>query len=921
VGPAGVYLSRNVEIFRLYEDGGNGKGKVEEAPMFVGPTGHVYAGFLRRVVFYLDVPANGNVQAGMNHCYFQGYVGIDDPDARPAQGRLVGALDAAELEGPGYPLRVAAGEELAVLLGRMDIYGVRPDQQYRLTNYTTEAQTVQRWGLAAPVPQGGRLSSQVGLCPDADIWYGSDNWLTRDVAIDGRDVYTIDPELLQLRPDDGWPAWTYWPGFLLDDPDQSSFLGAASADDGRVAVLDLGAGSVVLVDRDGQLIESWSADAGGAVGSAVDLALDGDRLYLADQARGQVVVTDLQGRVRDSWPTHDGPLAIDIGPTGDVLLLGRGGFGFHYSPSGTLLASWAMPDRGAQARDIAIGDDGRVYVNFLSLDTPLQVGSTIYTNITSAGVWVFERTGRPLGPPPPTQACVPRPDKWAGPRRIPLGDTVDVTLTVDGWCPGSHDEAQIVFVVDTSRSMLLRDSLGQGKSAMMDMIDGLDPSRVEVGLVTFDFGPTLREPLTRDLSAVRTSIAALEADGDTQLGGALGSAFAELTGERGNPEAKRAIVLITDGVFKDAPDTFPPAVRLDIMDAGIDLQAVVFPSWEYRPDHQQMIELLVGDPGRVFVQPEPGTVRSLTDILTGYQPEEGLFETITIVDKVPDNMTYIEDSAQPFATWDPGERTLTWRFGVTPGWRQLEMTYTLRPQQVGIWPTNVWARGPYRDALGNDGQVVFPIPEVEVFDLAYRVYLPYGFTCPKPRRADIALVLDASSSMLEPAAGGGTKIEAAREAAGAFLDAVSLGGDRVSVVEFGADARVVTPLTADRKQLEAGLNALAPSLDRQGTRIDLGLSQAHEALRQRRADALPVVILLTDGLQTNPPGPDAVRTVRDALLVDVPEALVYTIGLGESVDGPLLIELAGARQRSFLSPSTADLRAIYGEISERLGCE
>ena len=329
----------------------------------------------------------------------------------------------------------------------------------------------------------------------------------------------------------------------------------------------------------------------------------------------------------------------------------------------------------------------------------------------------------------------------------------------------------------------------------------------------------------------------------------------------------------------------------------------------------------MGDPARVFVQPAPGVLRGLTDLLTGYEPEEGLFETITIVDKVPENMTYIEGSARPFATWDPDDRTLTWQFGVTPAWRGLEMTYTLRPQRVGTWPTNVWARGPYRDALGMDGQVVFPIPEVEVFDLAYRAYLPYGFTCPKPRRADIALVIDGSSSMLEPAAGGGTKIEAARLAAEGFLDAVSLGGDRVSIVEFGADARILAPLTADRGALQAGLGQLAPSLDRQGTRIDLGLAQAHEALGARRPDALPVVILLTDGLQTNPPGSDAVRAEHDALLADVPEALVYTIGLGASVDAALLEALAGARERSFLSPSTSDLRAIYREISERLGCE
>ena len=39
----------------------------------------------------------------------------------------------------------------------------------------------------------------------------------------------------------------------------------------------------------------------------------------------------------------------------------------------------------------------------------------------------------------------------------------------------------------------------------------------------------------------------------------------------------------------------------------------------------------------------------------------------------------------------------------------------LQPQQVGTWPTNVQATADYDDVLGNPGQLVFPIPEVEVY--------------------------------------------------------------------------------------------------------------------------------------------------------------------------------------------------------------
>ncbi|MEO8082306.1 MAG: VWA domain-containing protein [Ardenticatenales bacterium] len=925
VGPAGVFVTRNVDIYRVRdaEPVKGGRRWVESDPLFTGPTDHVYSGFLRRILFNLDVPADGRLLASMNHCYFQGLVSFDDVTQRPLKPRFDGGYDAPELEGPAYPIRVAAAEDVGVLLGRMLIGGSRlpggSPINYNITNWTTDGQTVQRWS------PDGQLGSQLGLCPDADIWFGSDAWVTRDIAMDGKNVYTIDPDLLQKRPDDTIPAWTYWPGqIIIDDLDKASFLGAITADDGLVATLDLGANSVVIVDDAGALVRSWSIDAGGDIALPTDIAMHGDRIYIADQARSRVYVRDLEGRAVADWPLHDGPRAIAAGPGGDVIVLGRGGWGHHYTPDGRLVASWPMPDAGVEPRDIAVGDDGRVYVNFVRLGPTLELGWDSRSPIERAGVWVFERAAAPVSPPPPPRGCVPSRDKTAAPHRIPLGQTVDVQLTVDGWCPGQFDKADIVIVFDTSRSMTFQDSFGQGKSAALAFLAELDGANTRVGLVSFDSGPTLVSPLTNDIAAIRARITALSANGDTQLSGALDAArFAFQTAVPPTAaDTRKLVVLITDGIIKDDP---LPVAAVDALDAaGAVIHALVFPSWDFNNVHRDNLDVVVGNargdkPGRVHMNPTESQVEDIARDLTGYRPEKGLFQTITIVDQVPTNMTYVANSAIPPATFDAAANTLTWRFGATPAAETLRMTYRLRPLQVGTWPTNVRADATYRDALGNDGAIVFPVPEVEVYGLDHRVYLPIGMRAGcliKRRPLDVALVIDASSSMTEPSAtGSGTKLDAARAAARAFIDLIDR-DDRVAIVSFNAAATLHAPLTADVGVLGAALDAITSEV---GTRIDLGLGEGDRALEARRATALPVLIVLTDGLQNDPPGDALVVTAADSLKVN--GAILYTIGLGNTIDQTLLRQIATSPDRFYPSPSDSDLARIYADIQGRLACD
>jgi Ca-activated chloride channel family protein len=114
-----------------------------------------------------------------------------------------------------------------------------------------------------------------------------------------------------------------------------------------------------------------------------------------------------------------------------------------------------------------------------------------------------------------------------------------------------------------------------------------------------------------------------------------------------------------------------------------------------------------------------------------------------------------------------------------------------------------------------------------------------------------------------------TRAQAAQAAARAFV-AQTPAGTRIGIIAFSTDASVLSPLTADRTQLEEAIASLpAPN---GATAIGDALALAAQRLPAR---GHRVVILITDGVNNHGVDPQA-----EAQKLGASHVTVYTVGIG-----------------------------------------
>jgi len=202
-------------------------------------------------------------------------------------------------------------------------------------------------------------------------------------------------------------------------------------------------------------------------------------------------------------------------------------------------------------------------------------------------------------------------------------------------------------------------------------------------------------------------------------------------------------------------------------------------------------------------------------------------------------------------------------------------------------------------------------PEIRLGETV-TVTLSLAGACPAyERKADVVLVIDRSTSMARDG-----KLDAAKEAAHALIDAMDLRLITLGVVAFDQIVETMAPLTTDMAVLHQAVDDI---MHAPGTNIVDGLDAGRRQLATaaHRPDAAPVIVFMTDGRhRVQAPPIEALDPVIAAVRSAGIET--YSVGLGTDVDPATLGRIASEPSKYYQSPSARELTAIYLEIAGRI---
>lgn len=651
------------------------------------------------------------------------------------------------------------------------------------------------------------------------------------------------------------------------------------------------------------------------------------RVYAVNRGAAAIEVYE-SGAPVARWAVDGISSRAEVGPDGALFVLTVDGRIWKLAPDGTLKAGWdaaAFSAGASTVADLAVDAAGQVY--------------TVDRAAHTVRVWAPD----PAATPEPVRSggtgCRLRGDKRAAPASLRLGGTVRVELELGGECPHTAPQADILLVIDKSFSMNASNKITDTRQAALAFIDSLDLSRDQIGVVAFDNSARLIQPLTTDRAAARAAVQGLTPLGGTDIAAAIRTAGEELAGPRHRAGAQPVLILLTDGRDDEPDDVLAAAAAA--RSNGTRIFTIGF------GDVDPMVMVLAAStPEDHYYAPDTSRLAAIYAEIARRISASVLAQSVTVVDRLPADMSYRPGSAQPAATWEPTGRTLTWQLAAVP-FDGATLRYDVQPQQLGRRPTNLEAVADYVDGLGQAGRLRFPVPEVEVVREAPTptpTFTPFPTPTPRPTAtpiplplylpiallqicqdrtvyADVVLVIDTSSSMNQATAEGGpTRLQAATAAASQFVDrlvpAAGGSGNRVAVVSFNSTAALVQGLSGDHAALTAALGRLQTAT---GTYIDTGLTMAYQELTGPAAEPANnrVIVLLTDGDHQGDDEP-VLEIARQARAAGI---LIYAIGFGADtdIDFTLLRAIAGAGS-TFIAPGPAELERIFADIAYTIQC-
>ena len=148
-----------------------------------------------------------------------------------------------------------------------------------------------------------------------------------------------------------------------------------------------------------------------------------------------------------------------------------------------------------------------------------------------------------------------------------------------------------------------------------------------VGVVTFATDAELIVPLSTSPASVGTLISQLnikpeEEQGSTNSGDALKLALQEFNSDRHNPDARKVLVMLTDGLTNE-PEPEPESYALEAAKSLVDNQTQIFTIGLGEDVNQAFLRSIASEPDKMFTTLSPEQVDRIYRTITDAICEEG----------------------------------------------------------------------------------------------------------------------------------------------------------------------------------------------------------------------------------------------------------------------------------------------------------
>ncbi len=685
----------------------------------------------------------------------------------------------------------------------------------------------------------------------------------------------------------------------------------------------------VLIARyspDGRTLKpSWDLPDDGQSNPYADMVVGPDgRVYALDDLNDVVRVLEADGT-----PVRDVPVAFDArsiaagppAPDGQIFALREPGVIERYADDGRITARLdgrPLPfSDPTTLSDLVVDGEGRVYVS----DGQASL-ITVLERVEDADALPVPEDGK----------CLFRGQQTVTPARLNVGETADVRLSLDGRCGINEDPTDIVVLVPYySRLQQGVDPSATVITDMLRMMARVNFGQHRVGIVSYYNTVTTELALTTDRDAyiaAAQDVTRFDPASD-QVRARLRDAMAEGAKLFDDPGRRRVMVLLRalycDPAIERFPGEcqgYPPAgdTALQIRESGVNIVVLYgFSAFDLASSDEDALFNLDGVHKR----------------MVRYRVPTDMIDSLTLTSRLPASLTVDPASFTAGGVWQAPN--VVWNVE-NVGYDGLQAGMTIVPTEGGTWPISEDTVAELTDGWGASQRVSFPIPNIEVIGPTPTSVAPTATSAASPTPLasatprppvpvflpiahverckveavplEVVMVMDTSSSMsaaTEP--GGPSKLQAAQDAAAAFVDALRP-EDRAAVVGFDRAARLAMPLTLDHAAAHQAIDGLVSGT---GTALDLGLRAGLAALGDSRPEARQVLVLLTDGRPST--GYEAFRSaatdVRDAGVT------LFAIGLGQDVDGTLLAAVVGDPARYFHAPSTTELEPVFEDLKDR----